>query len=180
MWIHQRFKNRTGVPVYEGDTRLDTTLADNPDDSGSMNTQPGSIVSSNTLKPAEPSVDSDKSIKRKLPPEKPTLGEPSKQEQGSQDCIFKRGGICTTHNIQGKRWCSMTKKWGPLKSGGFGNVYRRQTNWTSNCPKTSSKQTQYIPQSSAISSDQNQGSDVEININSGGKNVKDRGTEMGG
>ena len=46
-----QIQRKQDTDVYEGDTRLDTTLADNTDDSGSMNTQPGSIqgVSKKTL-----------------------------------------------------------------------------------------------------------------------------------
>ena len=90
----------------------------------------------------------------------------------TQYCIFKRGGMCTTHNIQGKKHFTTHTKWEPLKNGLFGNVRVRKTNWTSMCQKvlTSVISTKPQPRATYLAEKQTGGeiSDLSDNLESGG------------
>ena len=70
----------------------------------------------------------------------------------SERCEFGRGGRCGIHGFQGKKGFKVSKKWGLLKCGTYGNVYKRSTIWSSQCQKFSTSARSELILTSDISS----------------------------
>ena len=46
-----------------------------------------------------------------------------------QPCIFKRGGFCTIHNLEGKKYWSQNRKWSQKKDGTWGFKLTRKVEY---------------------------------------------------
>ena len=133
------------------DTTPDTAPEYNIQHSGQHSGEDSNPVSSKTPKSSTPS--SVNILQHLAETDK---GEASKTETKPKptqlSCNFKRGGVCIVHGVQGRKWFSTVKKRTLLKSGVYGIVTRRLTNWSSECQKFPTGQMPCISQPSAISS----------------------------
>ena len=85
-------------------------------------------------------------------PSKNNLVRDKMNTQSIAECTFKRGGQCEKHGIKGKKSFTISKKWGRLKDGTYGNVSSRKTIWTSQCQITFTRESTIYPHNSDISS----------------------------
>ena len=55
------------------------------------------------------------------------LGEPEKKYEN--ECVFKRGGWCTTHNVAGMKKIVAKKVWARKRDGTFAYLFRNTTKY---------------------------------------------------
>ena len=53
----------------------------------------------------------------------------NKLDDGDKECVFKRGGRCSTHNCMSKKYVENRQVWTKKKNGNHGYFTRKQTKY---------------------------------------------------
>ena len=72
----------------------------------------------------------------------------------TDQCTYKHGGYCSSHQKQAERGLQVTRKWGLLKTGLHGYVTRRKVTWTCKVQQLSGDETTNSTARDDISSQQ--------------------------